>query len=91
MTDQDKLEAQRLADEADWLVNNPSFKSAILKLRQEWFKKMMDLEPQVGSPGYLTALARYASMLAALEAIPRELALIIANHKFDKKVNRPDG
>lgn len=91
MDDQKKLDAQELSDEADWLLNNPAFKAVVLKLRQQWFAEMMAVEPQVGSEGYLTRLARYASMLAALEAIPKELALITSNYKFDKRVHRPNG
>lgn len=80
-------DTKELADGAKWLMENPVFKHAVLKLRQQWFAEMMALEPQVGSQGYLTRLARHASMLAALESIPTELQVLVNNYKHDKKQN----
>jgi hypothetical protein len=82
MAEPDKKE---IADNAKFIVENPAFQHAILKLRKQWFGELMQLEPQAGSVGYLTRMARYVSLLAALEAVPTELAAIISNYQFDKK------
>jgi hypothetical protein len=76
---------RELSESATELQQNEAFKHAILTLRKQWFAEMMVLEPKVDSAGYLTALARRASMLSTLEAIPTELQRIINDFTVAKK------
>lgn len=85
MSDLDKK--RQLAESARDLKNDPAFQHAVLTLRKQWFAQMMATEPKPEHPGYLTALARHASMLSALEAIPLELQVIINDYTVSAKKN----
>jgi hypothetical protein len=85
MADNDLDNKRELAESAMELQQSKAFQHAILTLRKQWFAEMMELEPKVDSTGYLTALARRASMLSTLEAIPTELQRIINDFTVAKK------
>jgi hypothetical protein len=71
-------------DEAKGLLeSNSAFMGSIAKLRKQWFGELMSLDS--AAPYFNQQVTALTCKMQALEAIPRELAVLIANFHHDQK------
>jgi hypothetical protein len=75
-------------DEAKALLeSNSAFIHSVAKLRKQWFNELMGLDS--AAPYFNQHVMALTCKMQALEAIPRELALIIQNFHHDQRRSTP--
>jgi hypothetical protein len=71
-------------DEAKALLEgNSAFVHAVAKLRKQWFNELMSLDSS--APYFDRHVMGLTCKMQALEAIPRELAVLIQNFHHDQR------
>ena len=82
----DQLAPEVIDDAKALLDSNAAFMHAVAKLRKHWFAELMALD--AASPYYSQAIMALTSKMQALEAIPRELAIMLTNFHHDQRHSR---
>ena len=78
MTDPDLSHKKELADAANALSNDRAFTQAVLSLRKRWFDELLEADD-------VAKVLELKAQIRALEAIPKELNILINDYKMAVK------
>jgi hypothetical protein len=76
-------ELQAIDEAKSLLDSNSAFITSVAKLRKMWFNELMGLDS--AAPYYNQQVMALTCKMQALEAIPRELALLLKNFHLDQQ------